>query len=341
MKHPLLFSSARSFFMGLFGTMGALAGFVLVILVLVMLFSDESYSSHVKLRPDAQGNREELSLQDPVLLEIHFNGEIGNEGLTSEKIEEVLLCSREDDFDSNRVKGILIVINSPGGNAFDSDTIYHLLLQYKDRYKVPIYAYVNGLCASGGYYIACAADKICTSDVSIIGSIGVLSWPPHFNVKDTMEKLGIQSLTLSAGAGKDELNPFRTWKEGEAKNHQAVLDFLYNRFVTIVSKSRPLLSKEKLTDDLGARVFSAPEALNLGYVDEISVMQSDVIDQLAKAAGIKDKYQVVMLQTKTWWQKALEEKSPLINGVIQHQFSLPAELKGEQSYPYFYKYIPH
>lgn len=341
MKHPILFSSVRSFFIALFGTVGVLCGFIFLIIALVFILSDDkTYSSNVKLRPDAEGNRKELSSTAPVLLELHIDGTIGSENLTADKVEEALLCSREGDFASDRVKGILLVINSPGGSAIDSDVIYRHLMQYKERHKVPIHAYVSGLCASGGYYIACAAEKISTSDVSMIGSIGVISWPPYFNISQVMEKVGVNSMTLTAGKGKDELNPFRPWKEGEQKSHQEILDFLYDRFVTVVSKSRPLLTKEKLNESLGANVFPAPVALKLGYIDEYSILQSDAIAQLAKAAELTEKYQVVMLQTKTWWQKAIEEKSPLINGVMRHQVSLPAELTREQAYPYSYRYIP-
>ncbi|MFI5264393.1 MAG: S49 family peptidase, partial [Candidatus Kapaibacterium sp.] len=83
--------------------------------------------------------------------------------------------SQEGDFKNNRVKGILLYMDTPGGYSTDSDTIYRLLMEYKKQYKVPIYAYVDGLCASGGMYIAITADKIMASDTSLIGSIGVIA----------------------------------------------------------------------------------------------------------------------------------------------------------------------
>lgn len=314
----------RAFFVSLLSTLGVFLGIMLAILLLVLLslFSEsESFSSSVKIQPDAKGHRAELTKETPILLEINLKGEIGSGELTASKIEEILLKSREDGFKTNRVKGILLIIDSPGGGANDSDIIYRHLMQYKERYHIPIYAYTNGLCASGGYLIACAADKIFSSDVSLIGSVGVLSWPPFFNVSDLMSKVGVGSLTLTAGIGKDELNPTRPWKEGEAKNHKELIDFFYNRFTDIVSSRRPLLSKDKLKDEYGAKVFPAPTALDYGYIDHICTYQSDVIEALAIASGIeKDKkYQVVTVETKEWYKKLFGEESLIWNGKIKHE----------------------
>lgn len=340
MKEPIFRPALRTFFSMILGTIGVVIGFVIIVTIILALISnEEGFSSHVQLRPDAEGNRKELSAKTPVLLEMRFDGTIGLDGFTADRIEEVLLNSREDEFEDNRVKGILLVINSPGGSANDSDLIYHYLKQYKARYNVPIYAFVEGLCASGGYYIACAADKIFATDTSLIGSIGVLSWPPFFNVKKTMEIIGVDAMTLTAGRGKDEMNPFRPWKEGEQKHYQEMIDFLYGRFVDIVATARPHLSKEKVIEN-GAVVFPAPQAAELGYIDRQGMLQSDALKELALASGIKegDKYQVVTLQKKSFWKKMLEEKSPLITGKLHHQIHIPSEFKAEGGYPFAYIY---
>lgn len=342
MKDSLFFSSLRSFLIALCATIGIVFALLLTVIGLAILFSEEkSFPSQVKIRPDAQGNRKELSSSVPVLLEIHFNGVIGEEDLTAGKIEEILLVSREDEFKPNRVKGILLVVDTPGGSANDADLIYNYLVQYKKRFNVPIYTYVSGLCASGGMYIASASDKIFATDSSLIGSVGVVSWPPFFNVKQVMEKVGVEALTLSAGKGKDDLNPFRTWKEGEGKTRQELIDFLYERFIDIVSQGRPKLNKEKLKE-YGARVFPAPSAKELGYIDDYGVMQSYAIKELAIASGIKegDQYQVVRFETKNWWKKWMEERFPLFSGKIRHEISLSKELQVQSIPSFSYLYAP-
>ena len=95
----------------------------------------------------------------------------------------------------------------------DADGIYRAIKHYKEQYQVPVIAYVDGLCASGGMYIACAADKIYATDVSLVGSVGVL-FPSFMNFSKLLDTVGVQSLTISSCKGKDDMNPLRPWKEG-------------------------------------------------------------------------------------------------------------------------------
>ena len=180
LAHESIFaSSLRAFCTAFFAVVGITIALLLITLGLYELYTvaeKMTFPSSVKIMPDADGNRKELTSTTPVLLEIYIKGKIGEEDLTATKIEEILLKSREKELKDGRVKGILLVINSPGGGVNDSDIIYHLLRHYKAQFKVPIYAYVDGLCASGGYYIACAASSqkilafsICSGRSSWIG----------------------------------------------------------------------------------------------------------------------------------------------------------------------------
>lgn len=319
-------SSLRAFFVTLFGVFGIAAACVAVGLVYLLVSAgvkEESLPSHVKVLADAQGSRTKLSSSRPVLLQISLNGEIGKEKLTGKQIDELLLDSREDAL-AGRVKGILLVLNSPGGGVNDSDIIYRLLKEYKENYHVPIFAFVDGMCASGGYYIACAADKIYASDVSMIGSIGVLSWPPFMNLVDALGKVGVNALTLSAGEGKDEMNPFRSWKPDEQKRYQSLINYYYNRFVEIVALDRSI-PKETVVEQWGAKVFPAPEAVSLGLINVSGASRGQVLTALAEAAGIEGKYQVVGFESETWWKKWMKEEpaSPLITGKLTHDLGLP------------------
>lgn len=339
-KHEsLLRGSLRAFLITLFSVLGftvAVVALGFAFLGIASIVEEETYSSKIKILPDAEGSRTKLSGGVPLLLQINVDGEIGSEKLTGQTIEEILLETHEDAL-KGRVKGILLVINSPGGGVNDSHSIYRLLKDYKARYHIPIFAFVDGLCASGGYYIACAADKIYTSDVSLLGSIGVLSWPPYMNVVDTLQKIGVSALTLSAGNGKDEMNPFRSWKPDEQKERQALLNFFYAQFVEIVSTNRPI-SKMTLTEELGAKVYPANEAVQLGLADGNHATRSMTIDLLATTAGIEGKYQVIGFETKSWWKKMLKEEptSPLLTGKIKHELSFPS-FKGN---PFSYIFVP-
>lgn len=319
-------SSLRAFFVTLFGSLGIATACIAVVLVYSLVAAgvkEESLPSKVKVLADASGNRDKLSSSHPVLLQISLDGEIGKEKLTGKQIDEVLLESREDVL-TNRVKGILLVINSPGGGAHDSDVIYRLIKEYKEKYQIPIFAFVDGMCASGGYYIACAADKIYASSVSMIGSIGVLSWPPFMNVVDALDKIGVNALTLSAGQGKDEMNPFRTWKPDEQKQYQTLINFYYNTFVDIVAEGRPI-PRETIINDLGAKVFPAPEAVSLGLINESGASRNQALTALADTAGIKGKYQVVGFESESWWKKLFKEQAgqPLFKGTLKHEMGLP------------------
>ena len=135
-------------------------------------------------------NREFLHSPAPVILKIDIDGVIGIGDLTYKKIQNSLLDSREGLLAPNRVKALLLYIDSPGGSADDADDIYRAILSYKKKYQVPVYAFVDGMCASGGMYIACAADRIFSTPTSVIGSVGVLLGPT-FNFSGLMERYGV------------------------------------------------------------------------------------------------------------------------------------------------------
>jgi signal peptide peptidase SppA len=246
--------------------------------------------------------------------------------LDSESIEHVLLDSRSGNFKDNRIKGILLHMNTPGGTVVDSDNIYRMLKTYKERYKVPVFAYIDGLCASGGMYISCAADQVFAGPASIIGSVGVIIGP-FFNVVDTMKKMGIISKTITAGLDKDMMTPFRPWKADEDSSLKAVTDYFYQQFVDIVAASRPRLDKTKLINEYGAKIFDPVTAQHLGYVDFADASRDDALVALLKEANVdaSKTYQVVQLEPKSeWLSSLLNSKSPLFTGKIEHSIETGA-----------------
>jgi protease-4 len=295
---------------------------------------------NVKILSNADGTRKSLVADSPLILQVSINGVIGGDSLNAQTVKTELLESREGDYKNNRVKAILLNINTPGGTVTDADSIYHYLKEYKARYKVPIYAYVDGLCASGGMYVALAADKIFATDISLIGSVGVIT-PPFMNFTQLMGKIGVESLTISAGKGKDELNPFRPWKEGEGDMLKQLIEYYYNHFVDLVVKNRPEMDKTKLIDVYGANVFPAQQAKEYGFIDIVTDSKSTVLELLVKEAGLEGaEYQVIELESKNWFGGLFHSRSSLLKGIIKHQIQLSPEFEPELANQFLYLYQP-
>ena len=223
-------------------------------------------------------------------------------------------------------------MDSPGGTVVGADNIYRMLNEYKARYKVPVFAYVDGLCASGGMYISCAADQIYAGPASIIGSIGVIIGP-FFNMVEAMNKIGVASQTITEGLDKDMMSPFRTWKPDEDASLKAVTAYFYQRFVDIVAAARPQMDKTKLVQEYGAKVFDPVTAQRLGYVDVAGVGRNDALLALLKEANIDPgkTYQVIELEPKNEWLSSLfNSKSPLITGQIEHTIDTGASAIRDQ-----------
>src|SRR5690348_5031821 len=194
-RESIFVSAVRSFCTSFAAILGILVGIVLIVFVLLMFSTPDILpkKSDLTVAADANGNRDLFSQSVPVMLKIDIQGVIGVKVLVEDKFTNMLLYSREGMLDHDRVKAVLLCINSPGGTVTDSDGIYRALMKYKEKYQVPIYAYVDGLCASGGMYIASAADKIFATSSSIIGSVGVIIGP-SFNISQLMDRYGVQSL---------------------------------------------------------------------------------------------------------------------------------------------------
>lgn len=346
MGESIFRSGLKALFVAFCAILGLTLGFFFISLLLGVASGDVATSklntvNTQEILPNAEGKREVTSLDAPVILQINIEGVIGTENLTAKTIRQQLIESREGDFKKNRVKGILLFINTPGGTATDADAIYRSLKEYKEKYKVPIYAYVDGLCASGGVYAGMAADKIYASDASLIGSVGVIQ-SSFLNFSKLLEKIGVDSLTLSAGKDKDAMNPLRAWRPEEDQNFKMLIDYYYTRFVDIVAENRPLIAKDKLIEEYGARVFPAPKAKEYGYIDVSGASLSDALKDLVSAAKIEgQEYQVIRLEDKGWWKGLFSaETKNLLQGKVTHQISISPEMDLLLRGNYLYLYAP-
>ncbi|MDP1881193.1 MAG: S49 family peptidase [Parachlamydiaceae bacterium] len=345
MRDSIFYSALRALFVAFCVIIGLFLGIIAITMGLGALSSDTESAKLTtvnteEILPNAEGKRKVVSSDAPVILQINIDGVIGTELLNTDTIQQILVESREGDFKNDRVKGILLNINSPGGTVIDSDGILHNLLAYKKRYNVPIYAYTNGLCASGGMYVALAADKIYSSDVSLIGSIGVLL-PTFMNFTKLLEKIGVETLTITAGKEKDALNPLRPWKPGEDENYRNINEYYYDAFVNLVTTHRPQISKEKLINDYGARIFPAALAQEYGYIDVSGVTLSEALKALLEKLEITDdKYQVIRLENKGWWKTLFSSQSSLLTGTVKHQITISPEIDLMLRNQFLYLYCP-
>jgi len=321
-NESIIKSGFRTFFKALLGVFGTLLG-IGAIFLLFSLFIPSSHivvdRTSVHIAPNADGERQLLP-RAPIVLKMNIQGVIGDRHMGASDIQRQLDDSQGGAIAPGRVKAILLDINSPGGSATDSDDIYRALLAYKEEHKVPVYAFVNGMCASGAMYSACAADKIFATPTSVIGSVGVLLGP-NFNVSELMEKVGVSELTITKGTDKAPLSPFRPWQKGEEQPLEEITDYLYDRFVNIVAKSRPKLTLDLLKNTYGAKVFAAPVALEHGYIDNDMASYQLAVSELVKAADIEGPYQVLSLKPETpILQEFIKNQSPLITEKLTHKF---------------------
>ena len=346
MRESIFFASIRTFFITLSGIAGILIG-ILLITGILGVFSlstdgtpDLAYSYTPEIKPNASGVRKIESGSAPVVLKLNISGVIGLDSLTRKAVTQQLIESRERSLADDRVKAILLYIDSPGGTVTDADGIFRELKAYKEKYKVPVYAFTDGLCASGGYLIAAAADKIFAADTCLIGSVGVII-PSIMNFSQLMEKVGVQSVTLYDGKGKDDLNPFRPWRTGEGDNIKAAINYYYNTFTDIVTADRPGLNKTKLVDEYGANIFPAAIAKEHGYIDDSGYTLEKTLKELLTQIGIEDdNYQVIELESTNWFSELLKSELGLFKGKLTHHVELTPGISSELSNQFLYLYHP-
>lgn len=332
-----------SFCKTLFGVIGFGVGLIVLFAGFSAIFSPPATAPHVttlRVLPDDHWKSHSFSHEAPTILRIDLTGVIGVDHMRKEDIFQQLIESQEGELKAGQVKGIIIHINSPGGTAGDADAIYRLLQEYKFRFKIPVVAFIEGLCASGGMYVACAADKIYATEDSIVGHIGVLLSPPFFNFAKLMEKLGIQSKTIYAGKDKDAMNPFRPWRPDEGGGFQNIVDFMYDRFKGIVAKNRPKLTVETLTQE-GAQIYPAPVAEELGYIDQRIESIDDLLKSFATELGIYEDYQYVQLERRDFLEDLFGiQTSTLFGRQNELRIHLPGDLPPELYGTPLYLYLP-
>jgi len=222
---------------------------------------------------------------------------------------------------NNSVKALVVRINSPGGAVGPSQEIYSELQNIKKKF--PVVASMGAVAASGGYYIACAADTIYANPGTITGSIGVIA--QFLSYKDLLDWAKIDVKVIKSGKFKDVGSPFRTMNEEDIKYFQQLIDNVYDQFKSTVAVTRNL-NKKEIDSIADGRVFSGEQAQDLNLVDELGNL-NDAIAFAAKQGGIDGDPELIHYpEKKSVIQELLSSKlsltSRISNFPISNSFGL-------------------
>lgn len=203
----------------------------------------------------------------------------------TEASAEKITSGLQEAFKDKRTQGIVLRINSPGGSPVQAGYINDEIRRLRAKYPtIPLYAVVEDICASGGYYVAVAADKIFVDKASIVGSIGVLM--DGFGFVGTLDKLGVERRLITAGREKGFLDPFSPLIPQQKDHAEKMLSEIHGQFIDVVKKGRG----KRLKDDpdlFTGLVWTGQRSIELGLADEIGNVDY-VAREIIKADQVVD-----------------------------------------------------
>jgi protease-4 len=203
----------------------------------------------------------------------------------TESSAENITSGLQQAFKDKNTQGVILRINSPGGSPVQAGNINDEMRRLRAKYpNIPLYAVVEDVCASGGYYVAVAADKIFVNKASIIGSIGVLM--DAFGFTGTMEKLGIERRLFTAGENKGFLDPFSPLNPAQKDYAQKMIDEIHQQFIQVVRQGRGKRLKET-QDMFSGLVWTGQKSIELGLADAMGSVDY-VAREVIKAENVVD-----------------------------------------------------
>lgn len=244
-------------------------GFAYLTFLLAVAFDWESSADHL-----GDGKKHTALIEITGI--IHSRGDASAEHVVS---------ALQSAFDDKGTAGVVLRINSPGGSPVQAGIINDEIARLRAKHpEVPIYAVVEDLCASGGYYVAAAADQIFVDKASIVGSIGVLM--DGFGFTGTMDKLGVDRRLLTAGQNKGFLDPFSPQNDQHKAHAQVMLNEIHQQFIEVVRKGRGARLKES-PDMFSGLMWSGAKSVELGLADAFGTVDS-VAREVIKVEDIRD-----------------------------------------------------
>lgn len=235
---------------------------------------------------------------------------MGKDRVALVKVEGILLLSEplveelRDYTRDSSVKAIVLRIDSPGGGVVPSQEIYNAVKNAKKEGKKVVVS-MGSMAASGGYYIAAAADRIVANPGTLTGSIGVKM--EFANLEKLLEKIGVKGMVVKAGEYKDIASPYREMSPEEKKLLQDVIDDVHSQFIKAVAEGRRL-PEEDVRAIADGRIFTGQQALNLKLVDQLGDL-ADTVEVAGSLAGIQGEPAIVEKRKKIPFFEFLKEES--------------------------------
>lgn len=228
------------------------------------------------------GNKAEKPLSGKYTALVEMNGVIAADSQAS---ADNVITGLQDAFADKHTQGVILSINSPGGSPVQAGQINDEIRRLRVKYPgIPLYVVVGDMCASGGYYVAAAADKIYVNKASLVGSIGVLM--DGFGFTGTMQKLGVERRLMTAGENKGFMDPFSPKNPKQEAFTQAMLDEIHQQFIDVVKQGRGKRLKE--TPEIFSGLFwTGTKSIELGLADDYGSVDS-VARDVVKAEDVVD-----------------------------------------------------
>ena len=205
-------------------------------------------------------------------------------------------------FSDNKSPAVAIIINSPGGSPTQSSIIAEKIINKSKEKNKKVIAFVEDVAASGGYWLACAADEIFIDQNSILGSIGVIS--PGFGFSELIKKYGIERRVYTSGKSKSFLDPFKKEKPEDIKKLKIIQEQIHDNFINFVkSRRKTKLNQKKLNEIFSGLFWIGQKAIDLGLADGIGYANEIIKNKFGKKAKIK-----IIEQKKSFLQKRLSSQ---------------------------------
>ncbi len=281
-----------------FSLFGNLTQFVMHTLSFDSAFHSDTFGTAREVGPRLEEVYLENNKSPNKIAVISIEGIIASHGADGAGLVEVVQAQLDRAADDNKVKAVLLKMDSPGGEVLASDQIYNAIRAFEHTAKKPVVCSMGSLAASGGYYISSGCRWIVANELTLTGSIGVIMH--GWNYRGLMDKVGVAPMTFKSGKFKDMLSPDRAPNEIPAEEHamvQALIDETYAKFKDVVAKGRDAAHDankkegkalaDNWQDFADGRVVSGKQALDLGLVDELGDF-SDAVDRTEKIVGIKN-----------------------------------------------------
>jgi protease-4 len=267
-----------------------------VILLCCVITAIGSWAGPARERTESRGFSEGLGLNKGGLAEIEVVGGIVSRGTGTNSASSHRIVQAIRQAEKDNVKGLLVTVDSPGGSAAASQEVYSEILRFKNKAKIPVICSMGDIAASGGYYIAAAADEIVANRATLTGSIGVIMY--LFNAQGLLNKVGIAPEVIKTGPFKDIASPYRPMTPPERQLLQDLIGNTYQQFLGDVAKGRKM-TLDQVKSLAGGRIYTGEQAQKLKLVDSLG-SRTDAIRILARKAGVTGEPKVKNYTKGSW-----------------------------------------